>query len=207
MALRIKPLTPADAQHYLKIYAPFVKNSHASFEYEIPDLSEIKTRIERVGERHHGLGLWKNQKFLGFALAGKHRDREGYKYSVETSIYFSPEARGNKWGHPFYEFLLEGLRLQGFLTAVAGIALPNPDSVALHENLGFQKIGTYKHIGFKEGKWIHTEWYQSHLSAPPKLPPNLISKEELFQLPHWQEKKILTEKILNLRLDLHKTHL
>ena len=66
--------------------------------------------------------------------------------------------------------LLEILRLQGFHLVVAGITQPNPASTGLHLALGFERIGEFGAIGWKEGRWHGVEWYGLEL-GPRDRPP------------------------------------
>jgi len=61
--------------------------------------------------------------------------------------------------------LLAGLRLLGYRNAFAGIAQPNPASVALHEALGFRPAGLFRAAGFKFGRWHDVGWWQLELQA------------------------------------------
>jgi L-amino acid N-acyltransferase YncA len=76
-------------------------------------------------------------------------------------------------GHRLYSVLFELLRAQGFYAAHAGIALPNPASVGLHESLGFRPVGVYRAVGYKNGAWHDVGWWQlelQRLDDPPAAP-------------------------------------
>lgn len=70
-----------------------------------------------------------------------------------------------------YAELLPILRRQRFVNAYAGIGLPNPASVALHESIGMTLIGLYERVGFKAGRWVDVAWYGLRLSEPAESPP------------------------------------
>ena len=69
-------------------------------------------------------------------------------------------------GSSLYGKLLPILRAQGFQCALAGITLPNTASIALHEKLGFQRIGVYPNIGYKHGAWHDVGWWNLQLQEP-----------------------------------------
>ncbi len=75
-------------------------------------------------------------------------------------MYLAPEAVGAGLGGLIYPKLLSLLRTDGMHLAVAVIAQPNPASVALHENLGFELVGTLREVGRKFDRWVDTRWYQ-----------------------------------------------
>jgi phosphinothricin acetyltransferase len=83
---------------------------------------------------------------------------------VETSAYLDERFHRQGIGRALYEELLRRLTAMGFHRAVAGITLPNEGSVALHEALGFERIGVYKEVGFKFGAWHDSVWYQRGLA-------------------------------------------
>lgn len=109
-------------------------------------------------------------RLLGFANASPFRARAAYRWAVETGIYLADGARGRGIGRRLLEDLLDLLTAQGFVTAVAGIALPNPASVALHEKLGFVATGTYDRTGFKHGHWIDVGHWQRDLAPRVTAP-------------------------------------
>lgn len=100
----------------------------------------------------------------GFAYSGWFRTRPAYAGTRETSIYLPGDARGEGLGRRLYTELLRRLREDGIHLAVAVIAQPNPPSVALHEALGFELVGTFAEIGHKFGRYVDTRWYQLRLS-------------------------------------------
>ena len=79
-----------------------------------------------------------------------------------------------------YGKLLEVLSEQNFVMAFAGIAMPNDASVALHQSVGFEKIGTYPRVGFKDGAWRDTTWWCKSLSEPKSPPAALRSVSDVL---------------------------
>ena len=85
-------------------------------------------------------------------------------------------------GRALYTSLFALLKLQGFYNALAGTTLPNPGSIGLHQAMGFQPVGVYRHIGFKCGAWHDVAWWQLVLREPgsdPLPPLDLDSIREL----------------------------
>ena len=79
-------------------------------------------------------------------------------------MYLAPEHGGRGYGRALYDALFSALRDSDVHRAYAGIALPNPASVALHLAVGFTPIGTYTEVGFKRGRWIDVRWFERPLS-------------------------------------------
>ncbi len=111
---------------------------------------------------------------IGYAYAGPHRQRAGYRWAVDISVYVDAAAQGRGVGRALYDALLPILRRQGFVNAYAGIALPNPASVALHEAIGMRRLGVYERVGFKAGAWHDVAWYQLRLADPVGTPAEPI---------------------------------
>ena len=166
-----------DAEQVQAVYAPIVLETAISFELEIPDVPEMRRRILSTLEDLPWLVCEGDGRFLGYAYAGPHRTRAAYQWSVEVSVYVHADARQMGIGRAFYRSLFGLLTLQGFRNAFAGITLPNPASVRLHESLGFQSIGVYRDVGRKLGRWHDVGWWQLPLGEddgvqmpPAKLP-------------------------------------
>ena len=84
-------------------------------------------------------------------------------------------------GRELYDELLRILQRQRFVNVYAGITLPNPASVALHEAIGMRRIGVYERVGFKLGAWRDVAWYWLRLSNPAGLPPEPVPLSELLE--------------------------
>lgn len=165
-----------DAAACLEIYAPFILGGAVSFEERPPSVSQFAQRIARVSERHPWLVALEGGVIAAFAYAAPHRERPAYRWSCETSVYVHAAHRRRGLGRALYEALFELLVRQGMALALAGVTLPNPASVALHESLGFKPVGVYRRIGFKAGAWHDVGWWQRPLAGlgdrePPEPGP------------------------------------
>lgn len=169
-AARVRPAGPPDARGILSIYAPVVRDTVASFETEVPDLAEMQRRIVATTSSLPWLVAEEDGSVVGYAYAGPHRERSAYRWSVEVSVYVAASQRGRGVGRAVYEPLLDTLRELGYVSAFAGIALPNPASVALHRALGFRRVGTFEKVGYKHAAWRDVEWWRLALRQPPSEP-------------------------------------
>jgi phosphinothricin acetyltransferase len=160
MPVKIRPATAADAEAIQRIYAPIVEKTAISFEYEPPSVEEMAARIASTSQTHPYLVAVTDGKVCGYVYAGAHAERAAYQYSVNTTVYIAPEARGTGVGRALYSELLPELKQRGFHMAFAGITSPNPGSVALHESVGFKPLGVYREVGFKFDRWHDVGWWQ-----------------------------------------------
>jgi phosphinothricin acetyltransferase len=169
----IRVAEAGDAAGIQAVYAPVVNETAISFESEPPTVAEMARRIGETLPGHPWLVLEDGGRILGYAYAHAFAGRAAYRFSVETSIYVDAGARGRGAGRALYAALIAVLRAQGYHQALAGIALPNPASVALHESLGFQPVGVYRRVGWKLGAWHDVGWWQVVLSPEggPPVPP------------------------------------
>lgn len=181
MALSLKLATDADAAAIAAIYAPHVLHSATSFELVPPDAEEMAGRVRALVATHPWLVAIIDEVVVGYCYASPHRARPGYRWCTEVSVYVSPDQHRGRIGRALYTALFEVLARQHYVNAYAGITLPNEASVAFHEAMGFEEIGTYRNIGFKLGRWHDVVWYSRLLGAPPAEPKEPIPLAELLR--------------------------
>lgn len=160
-----------DATAVAAIYRPAVENSLATFEEVAPDAEEMGERMRATLARTPWLiAADETGAVIGYAYATQHRERAGYRWSVDVSVYVDAERQGNGVGRALYDVLLDLLGRQRFVNAFAGIALPNPASVALHRAIGMTPIGVYPRVGHKHEQWVDVAWFGMRL-LEPDVPP------------------------------------
>jgi phosphinothricin acetyltransferase len=160
MAIVIRPATLADAPRCAEIYRPFVTENWVSFETEPPDTDEMAARIAAYAKSHGWLVAQDGGRVIGYAYGSPHRSRAAYSTSADVAVYVDPAHARRGIGRALYAALLPLLAAQGAHAAFAGIALPNPGSIALHEAMGFTPVGIYKQVGWKMGAWRDVGWWQ-----------------------------------------------
>lgn len=173
-----------DAPSLAAIYAPSVAGP-ASFELVAPDAAEMASRLAGVLAHAPWLVLERAGVVVGYAYAARHRERAAYRWSIDTSVYIDPAHHRTGVGRALYGALLPLARAQGFYVAHAGITLPNPASVALHEAFGFEPIGVYRDVGFKLGAWHDVLWYRLALRPPDDAPAPPRTPDEMTSDPAW----------------------
>jgi L-amino acid N-acyltransferase YncA len=168
MAVVVRPARGSDAAQIAAIYGPYVEGHHFTFEEVPPNAGEIALRM--ANPIHPWLVADEDGRILGYASTSPMRNRAAYRWSIETGIYLAPDARGRGIGRKLLSAHVDLLRRQGFVTAIAGIALPNEASVALHEKLGFTLSGIERGVGFKLGQWIDVGRWQRDLAPRTSSP-------------------------------------
>lgn len=168
--LRPATLADSDVGACRTLYGWYVEHTNASFELEPPSSEEMRRRIAACLDTHAWLLLEdEDGGLLGYAYGGPHRARPAYRFSTEVSVYVAPDQHRRGFGRTLYLPLLQRLRERGFRLALAGVTLPNPASVGLHESLGFEPIGRFPRVGWKGGAWHDTGWWALALGddGPP----------------------------------------
>jgi phosphinothricin acetyltransferase len=166
----IRPADTNDAAACAMVYAPYVEGSFASFEEIAPTAAEMAGRM-LAAPRLPWLVATRGGEVVGYAYASHHRARRAYRWSVEVSVYLRTSEHGRGTGRALYGELLPLVRSLGYVSAFAGVTLPNASSIRLHEAMGFTPIGVFRNVGFKHGAWYDVGWWQLALCEPPAAPP------------------------------------
>jgi phosphinothricin acetyltransferase len=161
----IRLARPTDGDALAAIYRPAVEGI-TSFEEVPPDGREMSSRVDKTLARSPWLVCEIAGEVAGYAYAGRHRERDAYRWTAEVSAYVDAAYQRRRVGRALYTSLAAVLGLQHVATLVAGIALPNPASVAFHEAMGFTPVGVFRGVGFKRGRWVDVAWFERRLVAP-----------------------------------------
>ncbi|HEX6168869.1 MAG TPA: GNAT family N-acetyltransferase [Chitinophagaceae bacterium] len=174
MAGNIRIATKEDAAGMLEIYAPFILDSGITQETELPSVEDFQIRIISNLEERPWLACEINNEIAGYAYAGKHRERKGYQWCTEPSVYISEKFFGLGVAHALYTALFDILKIQGYVNAYAVITLPNDRSIAFHKKFGFEYLTTYKKIGYKLEQWHDVGWMQYEVNPHKENPGDPI---------------------------------
>jgi L-amino acid N-acyltransferase YncA len=185
----IRLATPADAEGILEIYVPHIKNTSFTFETKIPSTDEFAVRIQTYLQNWPWLVCESGNKITGYAYGAKYRERSGYQWCVESSVYIHDDYQRKGIAYTLYTALIKILKKQGYNNVYAVINLPNEKSVAFHEKMGFEYFAIYKNVGYKLGKWKNVGWWQLNINEyiPGPEPPIRFSEinkdflEEIFK--------------------------
>ena len=173
--MEIQPVKLGDAGELLSIYAPYVRDTAISFEYEVPSLSEFQDRIRNISSDLPYIKAVEAGRILGYAYAGKFKNRKAYDWSVEVTVYVRKESRKSGVGKLLYNALEDSLKRIGVLNMNACIALPkgddehlSKDSFYFHEKMGFHPVGTFHNSGYKFNTWYDMIWMEKIIGEHQK---------------------------------------
>lgn len=156
----------------LAIYAPIVQESAISFEHVVPSLSQMLERIRGISKAYPFIVFEENGQVLGYAYAGRFRERAAYQWCCELSVYVHPDAQKQGIGRKLYSACIKATTAMGFQQAIAVITLPNKPSVVFHEQLGFTPSGKIAKAGLKFRKWWDIGIWQMALQTDSAIPNN-----------------------------------
>lgn len=155
--IAIRPVRTGDAARICAIYNHHVKATVVTFEEESVTDTEM---VRRIGASEHPwLVVEDSGELAGYASASSWKPRASYRHTVESSVYVDLQYQRRGHGRRLYQALLARLRAGGTHAVVAGIALPNPASITLHEALGFVASGTLPQVGRKFDRWIDVGYW------------------------------------------------
>jgi phosphinothricin acetyltransferase len=164
--LGIRRAEPGDIAALTGIYNHYVSKTHVTFDTEpfaVGARTQWFTQFGDTGPYRLLVGIV-DGGVIGYASSTRFNERPGYATSVQTAIYLDPASTGRGFGKKLYATLLDELfAAPGVHRAYGGIALPNPESVALHERLGFRLVATYHEVGFKFGRYWDVNWYEKEV--------------------------------------------
>jgi phosphinothricin acetyltransferase len=156
----LRDAEPSDADAICSIYNEYILNTTITFEETPLQAEEMASRIRLVTQSYPWLVYEKDSRIVGYAYAGKWKERSAYRYSVETAIYMDSRHVGKGIGTQLLKELLERLKAVSLHSVISGIALPNPASVALCERFGFKKIAHFSEVGYKMNRWIDVGYWE-----------------------------------------------
>jgi phosphinothricin acetyltransferase len=161
----IRPAGEGDLEAINDIYNHYVAETHVTFDDEPMDMKTRREWFSHYAEtgRHRLLIAAEEGQVIGYASSSRFRPKPGYLTSVETSIYLAPDAVGKGAGSKLYAELFQALESEDLHRAYAGIALPNPASIALHERFGFKRVAHFTEQGRKFGRFWDVDWYEKPL--------------------------------------------
>lgn len=148
----------------------YIATTAIHFAYEPIAEAELRAMWQSSRDRHPWLVLEEAGVVVGYAKSGTWRERAAYAWTCEVGLYLEHGARGRGLGAALYTSLLDECARRGFRSAVAGITLPNPASVALHDRLGFAPVGVVRDAGWKNGAWHDVAFYQKRFATDARGP-------------------------------------
>ena len=154
--MKVRPATHADLPAILEIYNDAVLHTTASYDYEPRTLEHRVAWFEEHQKNNYAVFVAEDPagRVVGWSALNPYHARIGYQFTTENSVYVAADQRGKGFGKLLLAPLIEAARGRGLHAIIAAIDAENGVSVRLHASFGFQKIGHFKQVGFKFGRWL-----------------------------------------------------
>lgn len=160
--MQIRPAERGDLARLTEIYNHYVLSTPVTFDVEPYTVERRQSWFDQFAEsgRYRLQVAEANGFVIGYAGTTRFRPKAAYETTVETTVYCAPDAVGKGVGSRLYAELFAVLKGEDIHRFVAGYALPNAASEALHRRFGFQKVGVFTENGRKFGTYWDVCWVE-----------------------------------------------
>jgi phosphinothricin acetyltransferase len=166
----IRPATLEDLPALTNIYNYYVVNTAITFDVQPLTVSERRAWFDdhaATGRHRLLVAVGADGRRLGYASTSRWRAKPAYDTTVEASVYCDAEVLGGGCGTALYAALFNAIAGEDVRTIVAGVSLPNPASIRLHERFGFRPVGVFHEVGRKFDKYWDVAWFERPLRLQP----------------------------------------
>lgn len=151
----LRRVREADAAAIAEIYNHYVVETTVSFETEPLSTADMLCRIKEIAALFPYFVATREDKVVGYCYAHPWKEGAAYCHTLEVTIYTDPEYRRTGMGTMMMGKLIEACRETGNCHAlIACITEENHDSIAFHRRMGFEKVSSFKDVGYKFGRWL-----------------------------------------------------
>ena len=162
----IRTATLDDLEALTDIYNHYIVHTPITF-----DLQPFTAAARRPWFDDHGdagphrllVAAGGGDRCLGYASSSRWRPKPAYSTTVEASVYCHPDACRQGVGTALYAALFAAIEREDVQTIVAGVTLPNPASLGLHERFGFRPVGVFHEVGRKFDQFWDVAWFERPL--------------------------------------------
>lgn len=160
--INIRHAQDGDQARIVDIRSHYVLHTHSTFDTVPPTRHEITSWLHQFSEEtpYQLLVATHGGRVLGYAGTMRYRPKPAFDGTVEVSVYLEPDMTARGVGSALYRELFERAEAHGTQTYLAGVALPNPSSLAFHRSHGFVEVGTFVDYAHKWGRKISSTWMQ-----------------------------------------------
>jgi len=167
--VQIRPASADDLPALVEIDNHHIAHGHATFDEEpftIAGREPWFDQFATTGRHRLLVAADVDDRPIGYAGTSAYREHRSFEATVVTSIYLAPDHLGRGIGTQLYERLFAELAGEDIRVALAGIALPNDASIALHHRFGFVDVGVFQGYALKHGRPMSSLWLQRTLRHP-----------------------------------------
>ncbi|KOV60566.1 GNAT family N-acetyltransferase [Streptomyces sp. MMG1121] len=154
VAVTVRPARPGDVEAVRAIRNHAVEHSTALWTQTPQTPAQGVIWLAAHLERGSAFVAEVDAEVAGFAVYGPWRELDGYRHTVENSVYVREGRHGLGIGSALLDVLITAAREAGHHVMIAGIEAGNTPSIRLHERFGFDHAGTLPEVGTKFGRWL-----------------------------------------------------
>ena len=166
MSLLITPLLKKNLKDALKIYNYYVVHSFSNFEEKKVNLNDFADNYRKItNKKLPYLAAMIDKELVGIAYLNKFRDKSGYRFAFENTIYVHNNYLKKGIGSRLLKKLITLSKKNKEIKKIVAVigSIDSVGSIKVHKKLGFKNCGRLKKIGFKKGKWIDSIIMQKDL--------------------------------------------
>lgn len=165
MEITLRPATANDLEGILAIVNHNILYSTALYDYNVKSMEYMQQWFSEKQEAGWPVIVADCKgKVAGYGTYGTFRTKDGYKYTVEHSVYVNEEYHGKGIGKMLLADLIVLAKKQGMHSMIAGIDAENKGSIEFHKKFGFREAGLLKEVGFKFNRWLDVVFMELHLN-------------------------------------------
>lgn len=158
--MTIRPLRLEDAKDIASIYSYYVTHTSITFDTNPPDEKDMSSRLNGIYKLFPAFVAEENGQIVGYCYAHTWKEKAAYSPTIETTVYIHPKHTKKGYSTLLMKTLIEACRKQNIHALIACITYPNPNSIQMHERLGFKKVSHFKEVGKKFGQWLDVVDYE-----------------------------------------------
>ena len=185
--LEIRVASAEDAKSIQGIYAPYVKNTAITFEYDVPCVDDFRQRITNTLVEYPYLVAVEQERIVGYAYASSFHSRAAYRHSAEVSIYLNEDWHKKGVGKQLYQELENRLIQQNVFVLYACVAATEREgdenltdaSICFHKKMGYTIVGKHNLCGYKFNKWYSVIWMEKLIADRTDRPDTFVPFSKL----------------------------
>jgi phosphinothricin acetyltransferase len=160
VSFSLRDATVEDLPAVDAIYNHYVTTSTCTYQYEPNPLGARQAWFAGHGPSHPVIVAVDGDEIIGWGSLSSFREREGYRFTVEDTVYVDHRHHRRGVGRAIVVELIARARRLGHRTIIAGVSAEQTGSVALHQALGFVEVARFREVGFKFDTWLDVIFLQ-----------------------------------------------
>ena len=151
--IEILEATLEDNQRIAEIYNEYIALGTATMDETLKSASDISDWVHKFHDREKLYIIKENFTVIGWGIIKRYSDREGYRFTCETTVYLTASKLGKGYGTMMKKYIIAACKELNYKHLVAKVFANNTSSIIYNEKLGYTIVGTQKEVGYKNNTW------------------------------------------------------